>query len=163
VRFRRWLLAEGDNLAGGVYGTILATSIVAAADVSEAIWRSLAMLLVTTFVFWLAHVYAHALAVSLDGSARVSLAEVRRIARHEWPLLQAAAIPGLCLVAGGVGLVERETAYWLAVAFGAAALVWWGLLFSRATGLSRSATVGVVVVNASFGLAIVGLKVFVDH
>jgi multisubunit Na+/H+ antiporter MnhG subunit len=157
------LFAEGDNLAGGVYGTILVTSIVAAANVDEAIWRSLAIVLVTTFVFWLAHVYAHALAASLDDSDRLSGRRVRRIARHEWPILQAAAVPALCLVAGGVGLLEHDTAYWLAVAFGAVALVWWGLLFSRKTGLSRAATVGVVVVNAAFGLAIVCLKVFVDH
>ena len=106
MRLRRWLFAEGDNLAGGVYGTILVTSIVAAADASEAIWRSLGIVVVTTVVFWLAHVYAHAIASSVDRSAAFSLAEVRRIARHEWPLLQAAALPSLCLVAGGLGLVE---------------------------------------------------------
>lgn len=163
MRLRRWLFAEGDNLAGGVYGTILVTSIVAAADANEAIWRSLAIVVVTTSVFWLAHVYANALAASLDRTDEFSLAEVRRIARHEWPLLQAAVVPSLCLAAGGLGLVERTTAYWLAIGLGAAALVSWGLLFARQTGLSRTATLLVVFVNASFALCVVSLKVLVDH
>lgn len=163
MRLRRWLFAEGDNLAGGVYGTILVTSIVAAADASEAIWRSLGIVVVTTVVFWLAHVYAHAIASSVDRSAAFSLAEVRRIARHEWPLLQAAALPSLCLAAGGLGLVELTSAYWLAIGVGVAALTWWGLLFARQTGLSRTATFVVVLVNAAFGVCIVALKVFVDH
>lgn len=163
MRLRRWLFAEGDNLAGGVYGTILVTSIVAAADTNDAIWRSFGIVVVTTFVFWLAHVYAHALASSLDRTDEFSLGEVRRIARHEWPLLQAAVVPSLCLAAGAVGLLERPSAYWLAIGYGVVALLWWGLLFARRTRLSRAATFAVVLVNAAFGLSVVALKMFVDH
>ena len=163
MRLRRWLFAEGDNLAGGVYGTILVTSIVAAADANDAIWRSLAIVVVTTFVFWLAHVYAHALAAGVDHGEELSFGEVRRIARHEWPLLQAAALPSLALLAGALGLIERKTAYWLAIGIGVAALVTWGLVFSRQAGLSRPATCAVVLVNASFGLCVVALKAFVNH
>ncbi len=163
MRLRRWLFAEGDNLAGGVYGTILVTSIIAAADANDAIWRSLAIVVVTTFVFWLAHVYANALAAGVDHGEELSFGEIRRIARHEWPLLQAAAIPALALLAGAVGLIERETAYWLAIGVGVAALVTWGLLFSRQAKLSLTRTCLVVLVNASFGLCVVGLKAFVNH
>ena len=56
------LFDRGDNLAGGIYGTILVTSVIAAADGSTEIWRSLGIVEVTVIVFWLAHVYAHALA-----------------------------------------------------------------------------------------------------
>ncbi len=76
----------------------------------------------TVFVFWLAHVYAHALAAGVDHGEELSFGEVRLIARHEWPLLQAAALPSLALLAGAVGLVERKTAYWLAIGVGVAAL-----------------------------------------
>lgn len=163
MRLRRWLFAEGDNLAGGVYGTILVTSIIAAADANDAIWRSLAIVVVTTFVFWLAHAYAHALAAGVDHGERLTYGEVRQIARRELPLLQASAVPALALLAGAVGLLERETAYWLAIGIGVVALIWWGLLFSRQVGLSRTATVAVVLVNASFGLCVVALKAFVNH
>lgn len=163
MRLRRWLFAEGDNLAGGVYGTILVTSIVAAADANDAIWRSLAIVVVTTFVFWLAHVYAHALAAGVDHGEELTFSEVRQIARHEWPLLQASALPAIALLAGAVGLIERKTAYWLAIGIGVAALVTWGLVFSRRARLSRTVTCAVVLVNASFGLCVVVLKAFVNH
>ena len=163
MRLRRWLFDRGDNLAGAIYGTILVTSVVAAADGSEAIWRSLGIVEVTVLVFWLAHVYAGALAASLDGKEPLSRREIRRIAGREWPLLQAAVVPSLALIAGGLGLIASRTAYWLAIGFGVAALVWWGLLFARKEGLSRRVTCVVVLVNASFGLCIVALKEFVGH
>ena len=40
MRIRRWLFDRGDNLAGAIYGTILVTSLVAAADGQDEIWRS---------------------------------------------------------------------------------------------------------------------------
>ena len=162
-RSRRWLFAQGDNLAGGIYGTILVTSVVAAADGSVAIWQSLGLVEVTVVVFWLAHVYAHTLAWSLDRNEQLSRQGVRRIAGREWPLLQAAVVPSLVLLAGGLGLLAPRTAYALAIGFGVVMLVWWGLLFARKEGLARGMTCAVVLVNASFGLCIVALKEFVNH
>lgn len=70
---RRWLFDRGDSLAGGIYGTILVAPVLAAADAKGAIWRALAIVVVTTLVFWLAHVYAHSLARSLDQGAVLSV------------------------------------------------------------------------------------------
>jgi len=158
-----WLFDQGDNLAGGIYGTILVTSIIAASDSSHTIWRSFGILEVTVVVFWLAHVYAHALAWSLDSNEQFSRRGLRRVARNEWPLLQAAVVPSIALIAGGIGLIATQTAYWIAVGFGVAMLIWWGLLFARKEELSGRATFAVVLVNASFGLVIVLLKEFVNH
>jgi hypothetical protein len=163
VRLRHWLFDRGDNLAGGIYGTILVTSIIAAADASQAIWLSLGIVEVTMIVFWLAHVYAGALAWSIDGNETFSRHEVRRVAGREWPLLQAAIVPSLALLAGGIGLIGSLAAYRIAIGYGVAALIWWGLLFARKEGLGRGATIAVVLVNASFGLIIVVLKEFVSH
>ena len=163
MRVRRFLFDRGDNLAGGIYGTILVTSIIAAADFHENIWRSLALVLVTGFVFWLAHLYAHALAASLEEHQTMSFEVVRRVAVHEWPLLQAAFLPSLMLLLGAVGLVGTVTAYRLAVGVGVVTLVWWALVFSRKERLSRRATAVVVFINVLFGLFIVTLKELVGH
>ena len=163
MRLGSWLFDRGDNLAGAIYGTILVTSVVAAADSNEAIWESLGIVEVTVLVFWLAHVYANALAWSLDSNEPFSPRELRPIARKEWPLLQAAVVPTIALVAGGIGLIRIQTAYWLAIGYGVAALIWWGLLIARKEGLSRRVTFLVVLANALFGLAIVLLKEFVNH
>ena len=163
MRLRRWLFDPGDNLAGGIYGTILVTSIIAAADSNEAIWQSLGIVEITVLVFWLAHVYANTLAFSLRSKQPFSPREITPIARKEWPLLQAAVIPTIALVAGGVGLIRTQTAYWFAIGYGVAALIWWGLLIARKEGLTRRATCLVVAANAAFGLVIVLLKEFVNH
>ena len=114
-------------------------------------------------VFWLAHVYAGTLARSLDGDEALSGNELRRSASREWPLLQAAIVPSLALIAGGLGLIATRTAYWIAIGYGVATLVWWGVLFARNARLGPAAATAVVLVNASFGLCIVALKQFVSH
>jgi hypothetical protein len=163
VRLRGRLLARGDNLAGAIYGTILVMSVIAAADFREDLWTSLVIVLVTAAVFWLAHVYAHALAVSLDEAETISVASVRRVARHEWPLLQAALLPSFVLLLGALGLFGTKLTYRLALGVGLVALVSWGIVFARKQRLSRRATVVVVVVNAAFGLFLVALKELVAH
>jgi hypothetical protein len=163
VKLRHWLFDRGDNLAGAIYGTILVTSIIAAADSSDAIWQSLGIVEVTVVVFWLAHVYAHALAWSLDANERFSRRGLRPIAGKEWPLLQAAVVPSLALLAGGFGLIATQTAYWIAIGYGVVMLISWGLIFARQERLSLVATCAVVTANAFFGLAIVLLKEFVNH
>jgi hypothetical protein len=163
VRLRGRLFARGDNLAGAIYGTILVMSVIAAADFREDMWTSLVIVIVTAAVFWLAHVYAHALAVSLDEGETISVASVRRVARHEWPLLQAALLPSFVLFLGAIGLFGTRLTYRLALGVGLAALVSWGIVFARKQQLSRRATVAVVVVNAAFGLFLVALKEIVAH
>jgi hypothetical protein len=163
VPLGRWLFDRGDNLAGGIYGTILVTSVIAASDGRDEIWLSIGVLEVTMVVFWLAHVYAEALARSLDSSDPFSFTGLRATAAKQWPLLQAAVVPSIALLAGALGLIAVRAAYWIAIGYGVAALVWWGLVFARKERLSRGATVAVVLVNASFGLCIVALKEFVSH
>jgi len=162
-RLRRWVFERSDNLAGAIYGTILVMSIIAAFDFHEDLWRSLVILVSTSAVFWLAHVYADALALSMNELERFSPGEVRRVAGREWPLLQAAVVPSLILLVGALGLLGTMLTYRLAIGYGAAALVWWGLVFARKERLSRKVTAAVVVVNAAFGIFIVLLKELVQH
>jgi hypothetical protein len=163
MRLRTWLFDRGDNLAGGIYGTILVISLIAAVDFKHRIWQSIALIELTTFVFWLAHVYAFALATSLERQARVSLREVRTLAAHEWPLLQSSILPLLALIAGGIGLLAVHTAFTVAIGIGVVTLASWGFVFARKERLGALATTGVVATNTAFGLVVVALKVFVSH
>ena len=163
MRFFLLLFDRGENLAGGIYGTILVTSIVAASDTSHTVWRSLSIVTVTVCVFWLAHVYAGLLAWSIASDEPISRRQVRVFSLREWPLLQALVVPALALIAGGIGLIPSRAAFAIAIGYGAASLVWWGLLYARKERLGRRATFAVVVVNALFGLCIVVLKWFVGQ
>jgi hypothetical protein len=161
----RWIDSHGANLAGGVYGTILVTSVIVAASSDRGVGLGLltVTVIVTVLVFWLAHVYARALAHSVSSGARITWAELRGLGAHEWPLLQAAVPPVAFLLVGWLGLYERRAALWLAVGSGVAALVTWGFVYARSEGLGLAGTALAVAVNAAFGLAVVVLKAFVSH
>lgn len=95
------------RVVGAVYGQILATAIVAtlsedsAASASEIFFG----VAVAMLVFWLAHVYAEAVAVRLDRDQPLTVPEVWRVAVQEWPEAQA-AIPALAALGlGWVGVL----------------------------------------------------------
>ena len=138
MRLRHWLFDRGDNLAGGIYGTILVTSIVAAADCVHTIWLSLGIVEITMIVFWLAHVYAgRSPGASTAKRSRVAGCDGSRATSGRCSRRRSS--PRVALLAGGVGLIGTQPAYWIAIGYGVAALVWWGLLFARKerSGLGR--------------------------
>jgi hypothetical protein len=161
----RWFESHSANLAGAVYGTILVTSVIAASSSDDGLSLGQLVLVVsvTVVVFWLAHIYARALAHSVTARVRITGAELRELAVHEWPLLQAAILPVACLALGWLGLYERAAALWLAVGSGVAMLVAWGVVYARAEGLGTAGTAVAVSANAAFGLAVVALKAVVSH
>jgi hypothetical protein len=121
------------------------------------------MVLMTTLVFWLAHVYAHSLAHSVKTGTRVSRRDVLRIARHESSIVEAAVLPVSMLVLGKLGLFTLHTAVWLGVACGIGVLVAQGIRYARLEHLGPLATLAIAGVNLGIGLALVGLKIFVGH
>src|SRR5204862_4652182 len=83
--------AFGERLAGFVYGTIVALAVLVAgarAYPQEA-GHIAALVMATTVVLWLAHVYAHALGTSVARDRRLTLAELRHVARHEGAIVEA--------------------------------------------------------------------------
>ncbi|MFL5819820.1 MAG: hypothetical protein ACJ76S_03965 [Solirubrobacteraceae bacterium] len=146
-----------------VYGQILTTSVVAALseDRNAGPAEILFSVALSMLVFWLAHVYAQAVALRLGRQAPLTWREVRTIMRQEWPIMQA-AVPALVVLGlGWVGVLSDRAAINLAIAVGVVALSGWGFVIGRRSGLSRLGTVGAVVLNGAFGLAIVALKVIV--
>ena len=150
-------------MAGAVYGQILATAVLAGLSESEDLSSGelFAGVAVTTLVFWLAHVYAQALAERLGMDRGLRFSEVREVALAEWPMVEAAVPTLLARALGGVGLLSRDAAVRLGIGLGVAGLMAWGFVIARRSGMSPLATVGAVALNAAFGLAIVLLKVAV--
>jgi hypothetical protein len=151
------------NIAGAIYGQILATAVVAglSEDGGISCGEIFAGVAVTSLVFWLAHVYAEGMARQLDRSRPLRRAEIRDVAAHEWPIVQAAAPVLVALGLGWAGAVSRDVSVDLAIGVGVAALAGWGFLIARRSGMSPLGTLGAVALNAAFGLAIVVLKVAV--
>ncbi|HMU25867.1 MAG TPA: hypothetical protein PKA56_04835 [Solirubrobacterales bacterium] len=150
------------NYAGAIYGTIVSMAVIATSakdpslgPVLIAFWAA-----VTALIFWLAHVYADIVA---EGYARFR--DAGQVARHalrrEWPLVQGAMIPSVAMLLTVVTPINTDTATWVAMGAGMVMLFATGLLIGARDQMSWSRRIFVGCVNASFGLVIVGLKVWV--
>ncbi|HET9243804.1 MAG TPA: hypothetical protein VFN99_10180 [Gaiella sp.] len=118
---------------------------------------------VTSVVFWLAHVYAHGIAESVADDQRFSLTRLRRLARREASIVEAAIPPFVALLLAAFGLLSTQVAIWLAIGLGLAVLLLQGIIFARMERLGPLATLGVVAANLFLGVVLVGLKLLVSY
>jgi hypothetical protein len=155
----------GERLGGYIYGTIVVLStIVAGAKVYEnAPGHVAGLVFLTTLVFWLAHVYAHALARSVATGVRMSRASLAAVAHHESSIIEAAVLPAIVLMLGHWGVFTTQTAVWIAFACGLSVLVTQGVAYARVARLGAVGTMVIVTMNVGLGLALVGLKLVVGH
>jgi hypothetical protein len=156
---------RGERLGGFVYGTIVVLAVIVggAKAYPDGPGHVAALVAITMGVFWLAHVYAHALARSVTADVHLSRRELAHIARHEAALLEAGVPPTLTLLLGWLGILDAKTSLWAALGVGIAVLAVTGLAFGRAERLSTLATIGVVAANLALGLVLVAMKVLVAH
>jgi hypothetical protein len=153
---------RAPNLVGAIEGTIVATAIAAGLDESNSSApRALWILLATGTFFWVAHVYADLLAARIRGHHRMERDDIARVMSREWPLLQASFVLAVPVALGALGILTRDAALGLATLVGVAALVGWGVVFSRREGHGLAGVVRVASLNAAVGLVIIGLKVAV--
>jgi hypothetical protein len=156
---------KGARIAGAVYGTLLVTSVVAGLSVDEAIGplQGLIAAVVTSVVFWIAHVYSDLVALRLELGMPISRAVATEVLGREWPMVQAVWPAALMLFLGSIGVLERDTAYWLAIAAGVVAMTLWGVTYARREGARWRGVLLSAAVNVGLGLVIVALKVLVSH
>ena len=157
--------AMGERLGGFIYGTIVVLAvIVAGARAYEHDSSKIAALAAATVVaLWLAHVYAHGVAHSVSRTEHLSFAELRRIARREGSIVEAAVPPIAALLLGAVGLVSTKGAVWLALGLGMLVLAAQGVAVARIERLGWLATLGLVTANLALGVVLIGLKLVVTH
>ncbi len=154
---------RSPNLIAAIEGTIVATAVVATIDASDSgsPFRAFWLLIATGTFFWVAHVYADLLASRIKGHHRMRREDVAHVMHREWPLLQASLLLAVPLALGALGIVSGALALDLALFVGVAALVGWGIVFSRREGHGLAGIIAAASVNAAVGLIIVGLKVAV--
>jgi hypothetical protein len=156
-----WRAWRTPDDAGAIYGIIAATAVIAVTGRHEPPGRVLAVTAATLLVFWLAHVYAEALARHLRGATRLRLATITETMVQERPMLEAPTLSLLLLLLGALGLLDDHAAVNLALWAGVVQLVGWGAAYARRQGWGWPTAVVTGLVNGTFGVAVIALEVFI--
>ena len=155
----------GERLGGFIYGTIVVLSVLVAGSRAypDDAGRIAVLVVVTSTVFWLAHVYAHGVADSIGREEHISLPDLRRMARREGAIVEATLPPVVALLLGAVGVLSTDAAVWLAFALGLAVLAIEGVVVARVERFGALGTMVMGAANLTLGLALVVLKLIVAH
>lgn len=153
---------RAHEVAGAIYGTILATTVVAALghDPSK-IDASIIIVVFTSAVFYVAHVYSLTVAARMVAHRPLTGAEVRSIAVAEWPMLQSSWPVLVPLLLGTLGIIDQDAASDIAMLVGIGALFVYGVVLGVGEGRGRVRVVWNALVVGSFGILILMLKIFV--
>lgn len=162
-RLRLLTVGHGRGIPGAIYGTVIAMSTIAAGAASRSSGALAALVATTAVVFYVAHVYAHAVGESIRSNQPISWPGLVDVGRREITILLAAVLPIAALLLGAAGWVDRATAAWLAVVVGVVSLTAQGLAYARIERLGLVRTGVAVAANLALGLSIVGLKVAIGH
>ena len=148
--------------ASGIYGLIVAASVIAAVG-SDLRTGPLALaVFVTLVVYWLAEEYAglveHASAGQLPGWGHT-----RAALKAKWPIVSASYIPVVTLLLARLFGAEPSTAAVIALVVITALLMLYGWRAARASGLSGFPLVGMTLLAGALGLLMILLKVALVH
>ncbi|WP_418960610.1 hypothetical protein [Streptomyces tritici] len=152
------------DYTGGVYGSMLAASVVLGAGSLGDFPRFelVLLLLLTSVVFWVAHVHAQLFGARL--AQRVpDRRVVLRVCRDEWPIVNASLPPAAAVAVSPLLGLDVRGALWLALAVAVAGQVGWSVAAAYRAGASRRLTAVTASVNLVLGLLIVGLKLVLTH
>ncbi|MEV6588199.1 hypothetical protein [Streptomyces acidicola] len=155
--------AHGDY-TGGVYGSLLAASVVIGAGTLGDFPRVelVLLLLVTGVVFWIAHVHAQLFGARL-ARRPLNRRTVLHVCRDEWPIVEAAVPPAAAVAVSPLLGLGVQGALWLAVSVAVAGQVGWSVAAARHAGASWRLVAATASVNLLIGLLIVAFKIVLKH
>ncbi len=158
----RWAALPAGDSSAGVYGTLLALSVLVGLSIDGAGPGVMVVVVaVTTVVFWLAHVHSGVVARWVRAEARPGRATIVAEMRRESPMI-GAVLPVLALLLlAWAGVVGQGAAVWTSLGYGLVALLAWGILIARAAGLGTGGVVAVAAIEVCLGVGIVVLKLLV--
>jgi hypothetical protein len=162
-RWRPRVIDTTGSVTEAIYGLILATSVIAVSreyDSSNAGLIAVTVLF-TGVVFWLAHVYARALARSITHHRMLNRSEMRDVLRHDWPLVEVTIPLVLILALGVLDAVPDKAAILAAMLAALVELAAAGAHAARVSGAGVRGTVVSAVIAVTLGSAVVLLKALV--
>ena len=152
------------DYTGGVYGSMLAASVVIGAGSLGSFPRAelVLLLLITGVVFWIAHVHAQ-----LFGARLAQQAPDRRlvmlVCRDEWPIVKAAVPPAAAVAVSPLLGLDGRGALWLALCVAVVGQIGWSVAAARRAGASPRLMAVTASVNLLLGLLIIAVKIVLKH
>ncbi|MBM7090848.1 hypothetical protein ABZ606_12565 [Streptomyces sp. NPDC012461] len=152
------------DYTGGVYGSMLAASVVIGAGSLGDFPRVelVLLLLLTGVAFWVAHVHAHLFGARLAQQA-LDRRVVLRVCRDEWPIVKATVPPAAAVAVSPLLGLDVRGALWLAVCVAVAGQVGWSVAAARRAGASPRLMAATASINLLLGLLIISFKIFLKH
>ena len=152
------------DCTGGVYGSMLAASVVIGAGSLGSFPRTelILLLLLTGVVFWIAHVHAQLFGARL-AQQTPDRRVVLQVCRDEWPIVKAALPPAAAVAVSPLLGLDVRGALWLALSIAVAGQVGWSVAAARRAGASWRLVVTTATVNLLLGLLIISFKFVLTH
>ncbi|GKQ34050.1 hypothetical protein [Streptomyces sp. A012304] len=151
------------DYTGGVYGSLLAASVIIGAGDLGSFPRTelVLLLLLSSLVFWVAHVHAQLFGARLAQHA-LDRRTVLHVCRDEWPIVKAAVPPAAALAVSPLLGLGVEGSLWFALAVAVAGQVGWSVAAARRAGATRRLMAVAASVNLLLGLLIILFKIVLN-
>ncbi|MET9883836.1 hypothetical protein ABZZ20_11960 [Streptomyces sp. NPDC006430] len=149
---------------GGVYGTVLASALIAALDQSgdeDTPYYDATWVFVTAAAAALAHGYSHHMATHEAGSAGHRWWLLMRALRNEWPLVAAALPTVLLLVFAGIMHWDSQGVTAVGLGLNTALLFAWGSFVAYRVGYRIGASLLIGLADAAIGMVIIAANAII--
>ncbi|MEU8586029.1 hypothetical protein AB0C59_03315 [Streptomyces sp. NPDC048664] len=152
------------DYTGGVYGSLLAGSVVVGAGATGPVSRlELVLLLISTgLVFWIAHVHAQLFGARLAQQS-LNWRAVLHVCRDEWPIVKAAVPPAVAVAVSPLFGLDARGGAWLALSVAVAGQMGWSAAAARRADAAWWLVGVSAAVNLVLGLLIIVCKILLEH
>jgi hypothetical protein len=148
--------------SAGIYGTIVASAVLAAGGAHLATLPLAVAVLVTLLVYWAAEGYAELLGEAHAGHLP-TWAHVRASLATIWPMVSASYIPLLSLLVARVLGADTKTAATVALVVAIVLLLVQGWAGGKASQLRGLRLLVVTLIAGAFGVVMILLKLLITH
>ncbi|MDP2012999.1 MAG: hypothetical protein Q8L05_02105 [Actinomycetota bacterium] len=153
----------GRQSASALYGLIIACAVLATASPDARLVVVALTVIGTLAIYWIAETYVHVMAARQAQHRELTRAQFAAIAKDGLPLITVTFAPLLALLVAALLGLSAELGENIALAINIALLLTFGYRMSRDAGIRGMRLVISTLLAGFLGLAMVTLKIFLNH